>query len=117
MPTLTENEEDLTGTEILTIRSRTKNKEDPIGTKILMTRSRTEIELPTKNLCSIKILAVAEIAKSMNIGQISYLEYPIIDSPSIELVVDGKLLDKIRTHLFKSIGIFCLFIEIISNEE
>jgi hypothetical protein len=71
MPTLTKNEEDPIGTEILTIRSRTENKEDPIRTKISRTRSRTKIELPTKNLCSIKIHVVAEIAKSMNIGQIS----------------------------------------------
>ncbi len=74
-----ENGEDPINIEIITIGSKIKNKENPIGIEISTMRSRTKTELPTKNLCSIKILASIKSAKSMNIGQISYPKYPTID--------------------------------------
>jgi len=82
-----------------------------------MTGSRTEIEFPIKNLCSIKIHALVKIAKSINTGQILNLEYLVVDSLSIESVVDGKLLDENRIRFLASISTFCLFIERISNEK
>jgi len=53
----------------------------------------------------------------VNIRQILDPKYLAVDSPTVELVVDGKLLDESWTHLLASIGNFCLFIEIISNEK
>jgi hypothetical protein len=102
------NMEDPTSTKILTIRSRTKNEVDPTSTKILTTRSRTKTKLLTKNLCSTIILASVEITNP---------KYPIANSPTIELIMDGKLLDETRTHLFTSIATFCFFVEIISNKK
>jgi hypothetical protein len=116
-PTRIKNKEDPTSTKISTIGSRTENEEDPIGIKISMIRSKTKIELLIKNLCSTKIHALAKIAKSMNTRQILNLKYPIVNSPSIKSIVDGKLLDESRIRLLASIGTFCLFIETISNEK
>jgi hypothetical protein len=115
-PARIESKEGPTNTKILTLRSRIENKEDPIGIEISMIGSRTKIKLPIENLCSTKILALVEIAKSMNIGQILDLEYQVVNSPSIKLIMDGKLLDESRICLLASIGTFCFFIEIISNE-
>ncbi len=78
------------------MRSKTKNKVNPTSTKILTTRSKTEIELltkielPTKNLCFVGISALIEIMKSMNIGEILDPQYPIVDFPIVDSVMDGK---------------------------
>jgi hypothetical protein len=48
------------------------------------------------------------------------LKYLIVDSfvvESIINVVDGELVDENKTHLLASIGIFCLFVEIVFNEK
>jgi hypothetical protein len=56
----------------------------------------------------------------VNIGQISNLEYSVVDFSIVESVVnviDGKSMDENRTYLFTSIDTFCLFIEMVSNEK
>jgi hypothetical protein len=50
-------------------------------------------------------------------GQISDPKYPGANSLAVESVIDGKSLDESATHLFASIGTFCLFIETISNKK
>jgi hypothetical protein len=56
----------------------------------------------------------------LNIGQILNLEYPTIDSSALKLVInvmDRNLMDESRTHLFASIGSFCLSVETTSNKK
>jgi hypothetical protein len=65
-------------------------------------------------------MELAEIVELRDTGQILNLESPIANSyivKSIVNVVDGELMDESKTHLLASIGIFCLFIESISNEK
>jgi hypothetical protein len=85
-----------TVTKILIIWSKIENEVDPISTKISTIGFKIKIELPTKtklltkNLCSTRIFSLAKIMKSVNIGEISDLKYPIVDFPAAESVVDGK---------------------------
>jgi hypothetical protein len=78
---------------------------------------QTEIGLLIKNLGSTKIPSLAKTTKLVNMRQILDPEYLGANSPTIESIVDGKSLVGSRTHLLTSIGIFCLFIETISNEK
>jgi hypothetical protein len=106
------------GTEIYTIGSKTKNI-------LLIENSCSRIEirnleqtieiLDSRSLCE-----SAKIVELVTIGQIPNLKYLIVDSFVVESVinvVNGKLVDESRTCLFTSIGTFCLFVEIVSNEK
>jgi hypothetical protein len=78
------------------------------------------LEQITKILDSRSLRELVKNFELMIIGQISDPKYLIVDSfvvESVVNVVNGKLVDESRIRLLASIGIFCLFIETISNEK
>jgi len=68
-------------------------------------------------------MLLRELAKIIELGNTSQNSNPkhvVVDFYVAKLVVnvvDGESMDESGTHLLASIGTFCLFIKIVSNEK
>jgi hypothetical protein len=104
--------------KICTIRSKIKNL---LPTKNSCPRTRIRDSEWTKEILDSRLLRESvEIIESWNTCQNSNPKYLIVDFYVAKLVVnvvDGESVDENGTHLLTSIGIFCLFIKIVSNEK
>jgi ribonuclease BN (tRNA processing enzyme) len=113
----TKNQDSVVKCKMEDLQGQTKNLEDPIGIENYTIRSKTKNILPIEIRDSKQGTKILDL---MNIGQILDSKYPIADTSIVELVVnvvDGKSMDGSRNHLLASIGTFCLFVEMVSNEK